>query len=197
MEPNTNDTDLNKELNERFAELPKVVQDAITSADVQKHLRDLADTHKLHLDQWQVLENNVMLTLLGFQPIQGLASHLQKDLSVTPEVASELAGAISTIVFEPIRGEMEKNLDHPSVAEEANALEDMRTSALETAQHEERAAAVPNATAPASQPIVPATPPPAPPTERAVRGSVAGNYVGAASHERKSIEGDPYREQLG
>ncbi len=178
MEPATIDTDTNEALAERFASLPMVVQEAITSADVQAHLRTLASTHKLHVDQWQVLENDVMLTLLGFQEVQDLARELEKDLEVSAEVAGELALSISETVFKPIREEMEKNLDHPSVAGSTPS--------------EEPVAPAPSAPAP----IAPATPPPAAPTIKAVRGEIPASYHSSASHERKSIDGDPYREQL-
>ncbi len=186
MDSNTNPVDLNKALAERFSSLPKVVQDAITSADVQKHMRDLAEGHKLHVDQWQVLENNVMLTLLGFQPVADLTKHLQKDLGITEEVAAELAGSISSFVFTPIRGEMERSLEHPNATPESvTQVEAVRTQELQNA--------TPSA---APAPVTPATPPAPGPEGKAVRASVAPTYAGSASHERKTIEGDPYREQI-
>jgi hypothetical protein len=205
MDPDTNQIDMNKALAERFATLPKVVQDAITSADVQKHLRNLAEGHKLHVDQWQVLENNVMLTLLGFQPVAELTQHLQKDLEVTEEVAAELATNISTIVFSPIRSEMEQHLSHPTAVQAAvSDVEAIRAQALQGAAAENTPAPASEtvATAPDTAPpapgaaVVPATPPPPPPQEKAVRAQIAGTYTASKSHERKSIEGDPYREQI-
>ena len=186
--------DLNKELAERFATLPKVVQDAITSADVQKHMRDLAESNKLHVDQWQLLENNVMLTLLGFQPVAELTPHLEKDLGVTEAVAVELSTKISEFVFAPIRGEMERSLSHPTATQEVlTDVESLRAQTLADAAPRPVAASTPAAPV---TPIAPATPPAALPEGKAVRAQVAPSYAQAASHERKSIEGDPYREQL-
>lgn len=190
MDATTNTPDMKQALAERFSSLPKVVQEAITSADVQKHLRDLAEVHKLHVDQWQVLENNVMLSLLGFQPVADLAQHLQKDLGVTEEVGVELAASISEIVFSPIRGEMERALEHPAAAAET-------VSDVEAARAQEMGAAAGDTPVPApAAGVTPATPPAPAPEEKAVRAQVAQTYAGTASHERKSIEGDPYREQL-
>ena len=192
MDNHSDNGDLNNALAERFSALPKVVQDAITSADVQKHLRELAEGHKLHVDQWQVLENNVMLTLLGFQPVTELTQHLQKDLGVSDEVAVELATNISTVVFSPIRSEMEQALSHPTALQAVvSNVDTLRTQTLQGDATESAAAA-----APATQPVMPATPPPPASDEKAVRAQVAPGYAAAASHERKSIEGDPYREQL-
>jgi len=175
--------DLNKELAERFKQLPKVIQDSITSADVQKRLRALADTNNLHLDQWQILENEVMLTLLGFQEPAALAENLKKDLEIPDELAKTLAENISTIVFEPIRGELERELDNPS-AETANVSDVEAAGAQAISQ--ERAEAV-----------LPATPPPEKNEEKATRAPVSEAYrAGEASTVRKNVDDDPYREPV-
>src|SRR3989338_3700546 len=70
-------TDIQTTLKERFMELPRVVQNAITSADVRKRMRELADIHKLHIDQWETLENEVMMTLFGVLPIEELECELE------------------------------------------------------------------------------------------------------------------------
>jgi hypothetical protein len=187
--------DTSTALAERFEQLPKVVQDAITSADVQQHLRDLAHTHKLHVDQWQLLENVVMMTLLGFKAVAELTDNIQNDVGVEHEVAEELSKAVSEHVFAPIRAEMERSLDHPTAVQEAEgAVEGVRTQALADEATENAPAAT--VTTPKTPAVEPATPPAPPPTEKAVRGSIAQAYTESASHERKTIEGDPYREPI-
>src|SRR3989344_1481652 len=105
-----NNRDVQAQLDARFKELPKVVQDAILSADVEKHLRELADTHKLHLDQWTTLENEVTFTMLGLEPIEYLAENIQKNVGLSSEIATALAEDISRVVFAPIRQELERVL---------------------------------------------------------------------------------------
>src|SRR5262245_51423759 len=119
MDNELTEQELDQKLKERFHQLPKVVQDAITSADVQKHLRELADTNKLHLDQWESLENEVMMTLLGFQKPSELASNIKGSLEVPDQVAQDLAVNISRIVFEPIRQQLERELGNPQATEAA------------------------------------------------------------------------------
>ena len=46
---------------ERFKELPAPVQRAITSADLEKRLRELATSYKLHLDQWDLHQRSCAL----------------------------------------------------------------------------------------------------------------------------------------
>ncbi len=182
MDPDTKKLD--EQVQERFKTLPKVVQDAITSADIEKHLRELADTHKLHLDQWQSLENEVMLTLMGFQPSEELESNIKSEVGVSQEIASALAADISKIVFEPVRQELERELGNPQAKDAPKTdIELAREQVLATAK-------------PATPPSVAAATPPAPaPTEKAARAPVSESYkAGETSVSRKSVHDDPYRE---
>ena len=134
METKNSQNDLDEKIRARFKELPKVVQDAITSADVEKQMRELASTNKLHVDQWQLLENEVLLTLLGFQETDKLAENLRADLDISPEMSASLAADISKIVFEPIRGELERLLEHPDAkAAEVSGVEAARAQILSEA----------------------------------------------------------------
>ena len=179
--------DLNEKIQARFKVLPKVVQNAITSADVQKRMRELAETHKLHLDQWQSLENEVMLTLLGFQASEELEENIKEGVEVSSEKAKALATDISKIVFEPIREELERELEHPEAkAAEVSGVEAVRNQTLRDAA---------GAPAPAASAVAPATPPAAAPTERVARAPISESYkAGETSVARKSVHDDPYRE---
>jgi len=179
--------ELEKALKERFAKLPVVVQQAITSADVEKRMRELADTNKLHLDQWQSLENEVMLALLGVQPIENLEKNIQSEVGVSAETAMTLANAVSKIVFEPIRAELERELSHPDAkAAHISGVDAARTQIL---AGEDKPAA------PAAPAVLPATPPAEPPTGKIARAPVSESYkAGEVSSQRKAVADDPYRE---
>lgn len=218
MEPyEISDTEAEAFLTERFKELPKAVQNAILSADISKHLQELANTHQLHLDQWGVLEREVQLTLLGLQPLAELAQNLAEELKMPLEQTIPLAQDISTGVFEPIREELERQLEHPEAKEaQLSVVEAAREQALAAAAPENASAtemprtipvqsaslsaeAAPATVPDAAQPVVvpaPAAPTAAPaPIERA--SVVSASYgTGGASHERRDVEGDPYREQI-
>lgn len=178
----TDETKLQERLQARFAELPPSVQQAITSADVEKRLRELADKHKLHLDQWTSLENEVMLALLGFQRTEDLARNIMQEVGVTAETAAALSADISEIVFKPIREELERALAHPDAkAQSLTSAEAVRKEIL-------------GGTAPAAPAAAPApAPAPAPKAERA---PLDPTYVNTSSTERTAITGDPYREQV-
>ncbi len=180
----TGNKQLNDKLQARFTELPKVVQDAITSAEVEHHLRRLADTYKLHIDQWQLLENEVMLTLMGFLKPEELEGNIKHDVGLDAEVSKKLADDISTTVFEPIRAELERQLEHPDA--KAVQLSTMDASRKQMLSEEGKTA------------TAPATPPAAKPDGKAQRAPFSETYAPkATSVDRKAVEGDPYREQLG
>lgn len=205
---NPDDPELDKSIQDRFSQLPPVVQDAITSADVQKQLRAVAANHKLHVDQWGKLENEVMLTLLGFDEPGNLEKNLVGQVGVPSEEARDLANDINTIVFEPIRQELERQLAHPEAQEKAVSAEEVaRNEAIanEAAPSTDTPSAAPAgaleipaaAPAPIVAPpgVLPATPPAPKPTEKAVRAPISSSYTSQqASTARKGVEGDPYRE---
>lgn len=173
---------VNEQLRVRFKELPKIVQDAITSADVAKELRKLADTHKLHIDQWQLLENNVMLTLLGLQETDTFAGELKEDLDITEEQAKSLTSEVSRIVFEPIRDKLAQEIKQKAEAHKNAGSGDVSTQAE---AHKK------------SDAIAPTTPPSAPPDGKAVRAPISEAYKpGERSAERRSVDEDPYREPI-
>ena len=205
------DEKVQAQLKEVFDSLPKPIQKAITSADVQKQLRELANTQKLHLDQWETMEDEVLMTLFGLKPIADLEKNIQNEVGVSHEVAAALAAGVSKVVFEPIRQELERELEHPDAkAKEESGVEEMRTQVLgqrsavsfqlsEDAKTQQRS--LDKISEPESSKlkpessVIPATPPPAPPTEKAVRMPASGAYKpGEASAARKDIVDDPYRE---
>ena len=186
----TDDKDLSEKMKARFNELPLVVQVAIKSAEVEKHLRELADTHKLHLDQWQLLENEVMLTLLGFEEPESLQANIKNEIGVTDEIAKALADDISYTIFAPVREELERQVVHPDA--KAAQVSDIDALRRQTLADDTRPPS-----GPPKAPVLPSTPPAPPPAGKVERAPISTSYKAAApSKERKSIEGDPYREQI-
>lgn len=208
--------ELQDQLSARFKELPEKVRAAITSADVEAHLRTLSEQHKLHVDQWAILENEVMLTMLGFQKTADLAKNIAHEVGIQEDAAEALAADISKVVFEPIRAELEALAPEPEGSDTAQGAVEVRTEPTAEAVAEVPAAPTPEAVAaplpepvrepvpeqpivqkaPAA-PIVPATPPRTAPEKTVMRAPVSNSYAASTpSHERVAVEGDPYREQI-
>ena len=107
----TDDNNTEGLLKERFAELPPAIQRAITDARVETHLRTLAQKHKLHLDRWVVLENQIMLVLLGLEKPQNMVGNIVKEVGVDADTAQSIVNDIVAQVFQPIREQMRQQLD--------------------------------------------------------------------------------------
>lgn len=202
---------IEEKLRERFLALPKAIQQAITSADIEKQLRELSDVYKLHLDQWQKLENEVMLTLLGLEEAEQLQENIAKEVGVPDDIAKTLTDNIAITIFQPIREELERELENKSNEQETDSI--TSPQAVHSEQDEKRAAEHPDlpadlpakataqagASAQAGQKLLaaPSTPPPPPPSEKAVRASISEVYKPQQSSSRRAnVEEDPYRESI-
>jgi hypothetical protein len=187
--PSDSQQELETAFTERFELLPSPVKAAIQSADIEKHLRGLADSHSLHIDQWSLLQTEVKLALYGFEDAENLPENLESVVGVDHETAQSLAKAINDEVFEPIREELERGLSHPQAkAVETSGIEQARQSALAEAH----AAGETSPPKPAAQP---ATPPAPKPEGTVARAPVSEAYKPAQpSTERKDVASDPYRE---
>lgn len=178
MDPEMDDKEFDAQLAERFKQLPKAVQDAITSADVEDKLRSLSEKHKLHLDQWGKLENEVMLTLFGFQPAEDLEKNLEKEVGIAAEASNALTLDIGEVIFRPIREALERETESPSPGDAPPAASPALTTPLP----------------PAPPPV---TPPPVPAAVKVERAPTSPSYAQQTkSHERPAIEDDPYREPI-
>jgi diketogulonate reductase-like aldo/keto reductase len=164
MEP-----DIKEVLAEHFNALPKIVQDSITSSHVQEKLQNIAKKHSLHLDQWIPLENEIMMVLLGIQPMENMAANIAQETGATTEMAAAIAEDASDLIFEPIRQELERELNNPNAQPlEATPEESARQAALDTAHA----------------------------ADAREDGDRPQSIHSAPSSVRTTIEGDPYREAL-
>jgi len=93
-------------LQDAFLALPQVLQEAITNADVQANMRKLAEVHKLHLDKWNILENDIMLALLGISDINELPENISTHINIPLEQAQQITNSVAEIVFDPIQDEL-------------------------------------------------------------------------------------------
>jgi len=171
----------------RLAQLPKALQDAIQSAELESKLRAIAQRYSIHIDRGALLENEVKLTLFGFEKVENLAHSIEAEVEVDATTAQNIAEAISEEIFEPIRQQLERNLEHPDAhAAAVSGTEAARTQALDEAHAEAMT------TAPA---VSPATPPAPTPDVKITRPTEASAYKpGEPSHARASVHDDPYRE---
>lgn len=174
---------------ERLKQLPRPLQDAIQSADVDIKLRTISQRHAIHVDQGAVLENEVKLTLYGFEKVENLAHNIQTEVGLDAATAQQLAEEISSEIFEPIREQLERNLDHPDA--KSDTMTDAETTRTRILDKEHAEGVAQETSAPVVQP---ATPPAPKPDIKITRPSESTAYrPGEASTERKVVHDDPYR----
>ncbi len=201
-------TNVSRVIEEQFSKLPLPVQRSITSGHVKDRFQELAKTHKLHLDQWQVIEDLILLTILGIYPPEELAQKIVAESGLDNDSANKLVEDVAVMVFRPIREELERELGAPQAREEAvSDMEKLRREALaeEVSGVREKVKGGEQTASPSVTPSLepstltlqpsPGTPPAPPPTEKIPRAPASGAYVpGQTSVERHNVVDDPYRE---
>ncbi len=117
---------IEQQLTDAFSNLPKVLQDVISSADVQQKLRNLADVHKLHLDKWNILEYEIMQALLGITDPNSLPQNISKAINIPLEKAQEITNSVVKIVFNPIQKKLREKVGEPTTIAEEVVANDVR-----------------------------------------------------------------------
>jgi hypothetical protein len=96
------------EYHARYRTLPAVVQDALDSTDRMDVLKKIGDKYGLHIDMIGVLGEETAFVMLGTTHPRDFAEHLRKKLSVTHEVAQQIAHEVNLSLFQPIRDAMKE-----------------------------------------------------------------------------------------
>lgn len=175
--------DLQKRIQERFDELPESVQQAVTDASVEQKLRALARKYKLHLDQWVLLENEIMLTLLGLEQPEEMAANIAKTVGVDTELSQKIVNDIAVQVFHPIRQQLQGSLNR-----EGERRETVEVPAIGSTGAEKRQQAI-DVLLKQEKPVVSKG-------EKAEPIDTESYKPGQNSTERKDVQEDPYRESI-
>jgi hypothetical protein len=194
------DLDLQQQVQQRLAELPQDVRDAVQSAEVAQKIQTIGKRGNLHVDQMGKLEDEVYLVMLGFADPGEFAESLAGELSLAPAQSVAIATDVANEIFMPIRASMQ------SWAEDHTAQEDAKLVA-------DALSGPPAAAVPASTPAAPKPAPAAPTGLHDAASPIAPNIVAAevilspklgAPAAPKPIEpgkpqqykADPYREPV-
>ena len=103
-------TETQQQIQDAFNSLPEVVQDVITSSDIKDKLRQLSKAYSLHLDKWMVLENEIMMALLGITEPEALPSNIVSHVGLSQEQAAKITEAVVSIVFDPIQERLKQGV---------------------------------------------------------------------------------------
>jgi len=100
--------DSQKIIQEQYKTLPKDVQKAILSVDLNKNLEEISRKHNLRIDQMTALENETLFIMLGLEHPSSYVTNLKKEASVDEETARAIAEEINIQIFRPIRESLKK-----------------------------------------------------------------------------------------
>lgn len=110
------DQDPTQLIKQRIAELPADVRNAVQAADLHQKILAVGAKNSLHIDQMGELEDEALLAMLGFSPLDTLGKRLSEALHLPPAAGDKLAADLAADIFGPIRESMK------SFVEKRNAL---------------------------------------------------------------------------
>lgn len=173
-----------------FNELPAVVQRAILSSELEEKMRTLAEKHKIHLDKWTLLENEITYALFGITAPEDLPDNIVKHVGLSKEEAVVINNAAVEIIFEPIRKQLQDTIAAEKAGRKVPVVPIEQQKVLDeigvvAPAHMAQASATKTLTD-----II---------KRRIAGGSDAGspkpvNNAGDSTAKSTSLDGDPYRE---
>lgn len=101
------DNSLDEQIKKRLAELPEDVRLAVQASDLGDKINSIGSKHQLHIDQVGVLEDEIMLVMLGFTDPGGFTSRIQQGLHIDQQEAAQLTEEVSEQFFLPLRESMQ------------------------------------------------------------------------------------------
>lgn len=92
---------------EQFQKLPPELRKAVTANDLRTKLTALTLKYRLHIDKAGILENEVVLVLMGMEDPEAFVTNVRRELGVSDEDARSLARDVNDQIFHPIRESLE------------------------------------------------------------------------------------------
>jgi len=168
--------DIQQQIINRLGELPVDVRAAIESADTSARVQAVGAKHGLHVDQIGLLEDAVMLVLLGFVNPGDFTRDIGEQLSLPAKDAATIAEEISEAVFVPVHESMQAFMEQKAAEAKNTAAPSAPAAATAPEKHE-----LPIPVAPQKPPL---------PTTPAATQMLTQKTVSTPT----SYKTDPYRE---
>ncbi len=92
---------------EQYNKLPPELQQAIMASDLRVKLAAIMQKYRLHIDKASVLENEVVLVLMGMESPDEFVNNARRELAISPEDSRALARDVNDQIFHPIREKLE------------------------------------------------------------------------------------------
>lgn len=125
--PESSPNNKGSEIEQRLAELPQDVRDAVLSAQLGENVRKIGQGHGLHIDQIGTLEDEVMLVMLGFFEPEAFSGQIAAQLQIPAADAGAIAGEVNQQIFLPIRESLKRFSESKRLAKPAQNLPALET----------------------------------------------------------------------
>lgn len=96
-----------QEIQAQFEKLPKDLQDAITSSEINSTIEKIGDKHGLLVNQLGELVDQIGLVMLGLMPSKDFVANFSKEADIDSNVAQAIAKDINEEVFDKVRSAMQ------------------------------------------------------------------------------------------
>lgn len=90
------------EIKKYIDQLPPAIKTAVLGAEWNKRIGEIGQKYSLHLDQISSLEYEVLFVMIGMEPEEDLVENIQKELSISKILATQLAEEINIRIFQYI-----------------------------------------------------------------------------------------------
>lgn len=135
------ETKIQPEILERFKELPALVQKIITESGWEKTTRRIVEQNNLRIDQGAAIENEVMLTMFGFEKPENFRKNIIKEAELDSETADKIVSDIDQNVFGLIKDKLilettEDDVDFEEINEKVESREEILSEIEKADQNE-------------------------------------------------------------
>lgn len=97
------DKEVEKLIQQQFASLPASIQDVITNSNWEESLRAIVQKYNLHVDQGASIEDQTLLTMLGFATPDEYVGNLVEHANIPRSKALAVATDVEKQIFQKIR----------------------------------------------------------------------------------------------
>lgn len=100
------DQEIKKLVVERYEVLPQKIQEFLLKPTLTSSIRIVAQKHNLPEAKATTLENEVVMTLLGFEPLESFDERIMKELLIPGSVAASIERDLKETVFHEVEDEL-------------------------------------------------------------------------------------------
>ncbi len=100
--------DNSKLIQARYLQLPPEIQDLITADRTRKFILELGKRNGVHVDELGILENEILIVMLGLEDPARLPAQLRARAHFSEEKASAIAAEVDKQLLAPLRSAYER-----------------------------------------------------------------------------------------